>query len=280
MTFKEKIAVKKKRTYDFLVNPKVVRLAVKGALIIFIPSLIIGVIIATLLDPALYWVDPVIWAQVGNLKLPPDEKGFSIFTDYISNLGSLNFSPIPFFLDDAAMLTSILLIPISFYMKKRFDSVYEQQETPGKLGKNLSKLSLIFMLIGMVGFFGIGFFSEDVADSLEYATNGLAMVGIMDLHEFFSVIVFLDLAIAGIFLGIIGLKYGSMIPEVFDLKIPKSAILLLSLEMVLLPFPLCLATAITAWAFFEWLSLFAIFGWIIPVGIGFLKQTTKELGRK
>ena len=280
MTLKEKLDVQKKKTYDFLVNPKVVRLCIKGALIIFVPSLIIGWILAALLDPAGIWMASAIWNQVGMTTLPADQAGYSIFTDYISNLGSLNFSPIPFFLDDAAMITSILLIPVSFYMKKRYISIHEQQESPDKLGKTLSNLALIFMLIGMVGFFGIGFFSEDVADSLQYATNGLAMVGILDLHEFFSMVVFLDLIIAGIFLGIIGLKYASMIPKVFDLNVSKSVIIISALEMIFLPFPMMVASVITLWPFFEWLMLFAVFGWIIPVGIAFLKQINKELGLK
>ena len=280
MTLKEKLEVQRKKTYEFLVNPKVVRLCIKGALILFIPSLIIGAILASLLDPAGIWMASAIWNQVGMEQLPPDQAGFSIFTDYISNLGSLNFSPIPFFLDDAAMITSLLLIPVCFYLKKRFDSIYKELESPGKLGKYLSNLSLIFMLLGMIGFFGIGFFSEDVADSLQYATNGLAMIGILDLHEFFSMVVFLDLALAGIFLGIIGIKYLSIMPKVFNLNIPKSAILILGIEMIFLPLPMCIATVITMWAFFEWLLLFSVFGWIVPLGVAFLKQINKELGLK
>jgi len=259
MTVKEKIEIQKKRTYEFLVNPKVVRLCIKGALIIFIPSLIIGAIIASLLDPAGLWLSSTIWNQVGMTELPADQAGYSIFTDYISNLGSLNYSPIPFFLDDAALITSILLVPVSFYLKKRFCTIFDQQETPEKLGKNLSTLALIFMLLGMIGFFGIGFFSEDVADSLEYATNGLAMVGILDLHEFFSMVVFLNLIIAGIILGLIGLKYASMIPEVFDLNVSKSIIIIVAIEMIFLPFPMMVATVITRLPFFEWLMLFAVF---------------------
>ena len=221
-----------------------------------------------------------IWNQVGMPELPADEAGYSIFTDYISNLGSLNYSPIPFFLDDAAMMTSLLLIPVSFYLKKRFYTIYDQQETPGKLGKNLSNLALIFMLLGMIGFFGIGFFSEDVDDSFEYASNGLLMVGILDLHEFFSMVVFLNLIIAGIFLGLIGLKYTSMIPKVFDLNVSKSVIIIISIEMLIFPFPMMVATVITRWPFFEWMMLFAVFGWIVPLGVAFLKQINKELGLK
>jgi len=280
MTLKEKLEVQRKKTYEFLVNPKVVRLCIKGALIIFVPSLIIGAIIASLLDPAGIWMASAIWNQVGMTELPVDQAGYSIFTDYISNLGSLNYSPIPFFLDDAALITSLLLVPVSFYLKKRFCTIYDQQETPGKLGKNLSNLALIFMILGMIGFFGIGFFSEDVADSLEYATGGLAMVGILDLHEFFSMVVFLNLIIAGIFLGVIGLKYASMIPKVFDLNVSKTIIIIVAIEMIIFPFPMMVATVITQWPFFEWMMLFAVFGWIIPLGVAFLKQINKELGLK
>ena len=70
MTLKEKLEVQKKKTYDFLVNPKVVRLCIKGALILFIPSLIIGAIIASLLDPAGIWMASAIWNQVGMAELP------------------------------------------------------------------------------------------------------------------------------------------------------------------------------------------------------------------
>ncbi|MFX0103680.1 MAG: hypothetical protein ACFFCS_29225, partial [Candidatus Hodarchaeota archaeon] len=90
MKIKEKI-----RDFNkFLTHPRVVKACTIVIMLTFIPSIIIGTIVAY---------------TFGGTEQGPGT--YSIFTNYISDLGSFRYTPIPNFLDDAAMLTSVLMFP-------------------------------------------------------------------------------------------------------------------------------------------------------------------------
>ena len=279
MSFKDNVINKKNQFHEFLLNPKVVKNCIIIALIVFIPSIIIGLIVAQL-DPSglwKFWMDnPSLWIQYGMGE--SDNAGYSIFTDYISNLGSLNYTLIPKFLDDAMMITSIVMVPVIFYLKKLLDAtIQERAESKKKLGKILSNLALITYLIGLVSFFGVGFFSEDVADFLQIATNGGASIAGYDLHDIFTVLVFGFLALSGVFIGIIFLVYSSLSFDIFKVKIPKSVIIISALEMIFLPISLSIVFLTYWWPFIEWMAMLSLFGWIIPLALLTLKRIRIDL---
>ena len=280
MSFKENVINKKNQFHEVLTNPKVVKNCIIIALIVFVPSIIIGLIIAQL-DPSglwQFWIDnPGLWIQYG--MGGSDDAGYSIFTDYISNLGSLNYTPIPKFLDDAIMITSIVMFPVIFYLKKLLvTTIQERAESKKKLGKLLSNLALITYLIGLIGFFGVGFFSEDVADFLQISTNGAVSIAGYDLHDFFTVVVFGFLALSGVFIGIIFILYSSLSEDLFKVKIPKSLIIISAIEMIFLPITLSFVFLTYWWPFIEWMAMLSLFGWIIPLAVLTLKRIRIDLG--
>ncbi|MHA1660464.1 MAG: DUF998 domain-containing protein, partial [Promethearchaeota archaeon] len=137
---------KKSKIYDFLINPKTVKVSLYLALVTFIPALIIGILIA---------------------QLDPD--GYNFVDNYISDLGSFNHTPMPYFLDYGAMITSILLIPFTFYMERQlapFPTNSEDLKNYTRMRFRLGGAGLFWMFLGLIGFFGIGFFSEDRSDFL------------------------------------------------------------------------------------------------------------------
>ncbi|GAG01624.1 unnamed protein product, partial [marine sediment metagenome] len=207
--FKEKIVKKVKGFHDFLTNPVVVKICITLFFIVFIPSLIFGYIFANVCD-----------AQ----SLNPD-GGFNIFMNMISDLGSLRYTPIPKFLDDAAMFSAVIMVPAIFYLKKHMCTAAQlkaEEKSPNTKGKVnkvikfiLSNLGLLFGLGAMVGFFGIGFFSEDLGGAVD--SIGLDLSGIGS-HFFFSIWVFGCLCICGLFIGIFVVMYPKTIKERYQIE--------------------------------------------------------------
>ncbi|MHA1294924.1 MAG: DUF998 domain-containing protein [Promethearchaeota archaeon] len=232
----------KNKIYNFLTDPKKVIISIYASGIVFFSAIIIGVIVA---------------------QFDPD--GYNFIDNYISDMGSFNHTPLPYFLDYGAMITSFLLIPMAFYMDKTlapFPNNPDKQEKTSRLRLRLSSYALLFFLIGLVGFFSIGLFSEDRSDLLK------PVIGVGGLHGLFSYVVFGGLVIAGIFLGLLIVLYRTIIPKylgIYMIFIPP------------IPAILFLANIPPSQPFFEWLLLFSIFTWIIPVGLLLIKQAKEEL---
>ncbi len=221
-----------------LTIPKIVRISTIGVIVIFISALIIGVIVA---------------------QLDPD--GYNIIDNYISDLGSFNHTPIPYFLDYGAMISAFLLIPIIFYMEKQFAPLPKDAkdlQNYSRMRFRLSSLGFLSMLIGVVGFFGIGLFSEDRTTPL-------------GLHMIFSIIVFSGFVIAGIFFGLLITFYPTRIPR------PIGIFMIFGPPIVAIIFLLNFPPSKPFW---EWMIMFSIFIWIIPVGIILIKKISKELALK
>ncbi len=99
MSLKDKLSEKKKLLYNYLINPKVTRRNIIFITIFFPTMIIIGMLVAVFLGP-------------GN---------YNIIDNYISDMGSHRYTPIPKFLDDSVMITAVLLVPPCFYIKHVFD---------------------------------------------------------------------------------------------------------------------------------------------------------------
>lgn len=262
--FKEKVFKKIKSLHDFLINPVVVKICITLFFIVFIPSLIFGYITANVCDAT---------GADGFL-------GFDIFHNMISDLGSLNYTPIPKFLDDSAMFSSIVMIPGIFYLKNKMctASQLKEDKLPNKIVKFiLSNLGLLFGLAGMVGFFGIGFFSEDLGSAVD--SIGLDLSGIGS-HFFFSIFVFGNLCIAGLFIGAFMILYPKTIKEKFGLeKIHWAVFVILGLLMIIWP-PLhgiaFILSVAPGRSFHEWFMLFAILTWVLPVFYTLRKHAKKD----
>ena len=235
------LLVKITNYFDRFLNQKLIKICVYVSLVTFLPGLLIGVLVAYFFGP----------------------ESYNIIDNYISDLGSIRYTPAPLILDTIAMLTACFLVPFFFYMAKI--NIYDTRSIIFDSNNSLFRriyyihidiialLGLLSLLVGAVGLFGVGLFSEDRTTKL-------------GLHFTFSVIVFAGLAIGAFFNGIAIL---------FHLKktlFPR----LLGLYMMVGPF---IATILfifppitTTRSFLEWMMLFSAFIWLIPVAFLILRS--------
>ncbi len=224
-----KILKWKSKIYEgFLINPKIVKYSIISSTIVFFSALIIGYIVA---------------------QFDPD--GFNIIDNFISDLGSFNHTPLPYFLDYGAIITSMLLIPATYYMEKQLaPSPLDYNEFP-RMRYRLSGLGSFFMFMGLFGFFMIGLFSEDRSTPL-------------GLHFLFSHVVFGGLILSSFFYGLLILFYKTEIPRI------------MGVYMTIVPFTAGVIFIFHYTPIYEWIMLFSLLIWMIPVNAIFLKNLNKE----
>jgi len=235
------IFMKINRLFNRFLNQKLIKICIYVSLLTFLPGLLIGALIAFFFGP----------------------ESYNIIDNYISDLGSIRYTPAPFILDAIAMITACFLVPVFFYITKII--VSDTKNIIFNSNKSIFKrilsgyvdlhafLGLFSLLLGAVGFFGIGLFSEDRTTEL-------------GLHYTFSIIVFAGLAFGALFNGIAIL---------FKLKktiFPR----LLGLYMIVGPFTagilfLFPPNSVTS-PFLEWMMLLADFLWLIPGSLLILKN--------
>ncbi|MEJ2277484.1 MAG: DUF998 domain-containing protein [Candidatus Lokiarchaeota archaeon] len=223
--------------YKGLTNKRIVKTCIYLALLIFLPGLAIGVIIAYFFGP----------------------ESYNFFNNYISDLGSIRYTPAPFILDTIAIITSILLIPIVFYFTRMLYKT--DKKSIGTLKKIfdismkiLSLIGLLCLLSAIVGLLGIGVFSEDRTTPL-------------GLHYIFSLVVFGSFAFACWFDGFVIMvkktPFFRGIGLYMFIATPSMAILFLYH-----PSPLTKP-------FIEWMLLLSIIIWLIFINHVILKHIRK-----
>ena len=122
-------------------------------------------------------------------------ESYNIWNNYISDLGSFNYTPLPFILDFIAMSTALLLIPIFIFFtrllyKNPKEEIYGFWRIFYILMRVIIVIGFIFLILAVIGLFGIGLFSEDRTTEL-------------GLHIFFSYIVFGAFSFSAIFIGVV-----------------------------------------------------------------------------
>lgn len=224
-----------------LVDPKIVRIAIIINLLTFIPGLILSVLIANFFGP----------------------QGYNIWDNFISDLGSIKYTPVPFIFDFIIIFGAILTIPAFLYNNKFLmegtrDIILNSSE---KIWKRIhyvfidicTILGYFFLLIGSVGMFGIGIFSIDRSPPI---------------HYFFSFFVFFGLIFGALFAGIAILFKKVICPH------------LLGLYMIIGPFMggfLFLNPPVSfSVQFLEWIMLFTQQIWLIPAGFYTLHHIQKK----
>lgn len=85
--------------------------------------------------------------------------GFSLTTNYVSDLGSINVTPFPYMHDIICMFGGAVSLPVNFFVRKKLRIVYKS-----------SRFSLLFVelgvalgIIGNIGYMFLGVFSLDRA---------------------------------------------------------------------------------------------------------------------
>ncbi|MFX0077054.1 MAG: hypothetical protein ACFE96_16535, partial [Candidatus Hermodarchaeota archaeon] len=190
-------------------------------------------------------------------------ESYNIIDNYISDLGSIRYTPAPLILDIIAMTTACFLVPVFFYIAKIVVSdtksiIFDSNESMLKRIHcvNINLLGIfgfLSLLAGAVGFFGVGLFSEDRTTEL-------------NLHFTFSVIVFAGLAFGALFNG------GAILTKLTKTTLPR----LLGLYMMVVPLIITILFVFppigTTRPFLEWMMLFAAFIWLIPSSYFILKD--------
>ncbi len=227
----------KMKIFDKLTDYKLVRSSIFALLIIYYPLIIISILIASFLGP----------------------EGFSIRTNYISDLGSRHYTIAPYIHNLACIISGILLVPFSCYIIKILISTLENQEKSRKITQLrywFGIPALIFSIMGNLTYVGVGIFSIDRnMNSIHYILAGLAFTGFI---------------IGGILIGLLIL--------LFDCKISK----LIGLYGILVPIILFVIFLNTGMPLIEWLLLFSIIAWqsILAINIFYKSELIPDLHKK
>ena len=230
MTVRGSINKIRAKLYNFATNFKVVKICAMGVMFGYIFLLIIGVIIAALLDP----------------------DGYTIWDNWISDLGSINDTPAPYLYDIACIIAGTMTIPLTFYMEKLLAPLPKRSELRkdhySRLRFRLSSFAFFFSIIGNFAYIGVGIFSADrdyeILSDLEIGAHGLM-----------SYLAFGGFTFAAFFMGWLIVLY--------DTKIPK----ILGLYGIFGPLTVAILNLIYGGKLLEWMLLFSILIWIIPLSL-------------
>lgn len=224
----------RKRFYDTVTDYNFV----KKCLLLEIPGylglLLVGVIIAF---------------AFGGSDMGPGK--YYIWTNYISDLGSIRFTPAPYLYDLAAILGGGLTIPCTFFIERLLVPLPQKPDDYNKttrLRYRLGSYAFLCSIIGNIGYIGIGIFSEDrnYMDIMHLVTGAMAFGGF----------------IGGAFLwGLIILLYDIKIPKMIGLYGVLGPITFVGLTGAIFLFNPVLIPL------FEWLLLFSILIWIILLSL-------------
>ncbi|MFO8019671.1 MAG: hypothetical protein R6U96_13680 [Promethearchaeia archaeon] len=237
-TIRQKIHNLRKKFHEKITDFSLVKKAIIAVIPGYLGLLILGVIIAFLF---------------GGTSQGPGE--YYIWTNWISDLGGSPYTPAPFLYDIACILAGILTIPLTFYLEAKFAPLPKDSNdliNCSRLRYRLASYAFLFSLIGNVGYMGVGIFSEDR--------------NFFNLHVFTSSLAFGGFTFAAFFFGLMVILYIRDIPN------------WLGLYGVIGPMTVIILFGIFGGPLFEWLLLFSILAWIIPLSIYIMRneeQTSK-----
>jgi len=212
----------RKNLFDRFINYKMVKIFTSAVILIYIPLIIVGIIIAAYFDP----------------------DGYSILTNWISDLGGIPHTPAPFLYDIACIVAGSLTIPLTFYMENLLAPLPKRKGTPihfSRMRFRLVSSAFLFSLIGSIGYIGVGIFSEDR--------------DFYNLHTITSSLAFGGFTLGAFFMGWTIVLY--------ETKIPK----LLGLYGIIGPFTTIIIFLLISNPLWEWILLFSILAWISPLSL-------------
>ena len=236
MSIRQSINNTRAKFYKIVTNHNVVKRCAMIVMVIYISLLVIGVIIAANLDP----------------------DGYTIWNNWISDLGVRAHTPAPYLYDLACIIAGTLTIPLTFYMENLLAPLPKRTQLKeqhySRLRFRLSSSAFLFSIIGNLGYIGVGIFSGD--RDYEFLTvMGQGPHGIM------SYLAFGGFTLGAFFMGWLIFLY--------DTRIPK----ILGIYGIIGPLTVSIINLIDSTPLLEWLLLFSILLWIIPLSLFvFLKQ--------
>ena len=219
-----KVKRNSKKFYDKVTEPRIVKISIYISLLTFLPGIILGLIIAI---------------NFGSLP-------YSLWINYISDLGSLKYTPAPFILDVTCTLSAIFIVPLilnlsRLYSSNMVDNVDNSKRTYyiNKFRRTFGYLGVIFLFVGVFGMFFVGIFSLDRSP--------------LNAHYYFSTLAFGGFAFGAFFTGLAIVLKKKLFPKAigyFMILGPSTA----SIIFLVCPEPLTRQ-------FLEWLMLFSALAW-------------------
>jgi len=257
------------KSYPLLLSPSFIKICSLGTMIAWSSALLLGIIIGQ-------------FDQTGPNN---DLAGFNPLLDYVSNLGSFEFTPIPIAFNFSMMLTCLFSIPVSVYTRKMFN------EEKNVFWKIFASCLSIFLIIGFTTLFFAGFVNLDVSEILNVLTNTSSFI---DYHSIFSNLSFAFLGGSSILLTVLYLFPGNYLFLSTEVRFPiLSKILLIINTCILTPlFVIFMASSPGAkcsdrfwiylpfwkWApMWEWLTVLSLTVTIFWLCIKLLKPLNREL---
>ncbi|MHA1985517.1 MAG: hypothetical protein ACW986_19775 [Promethearchaeota archaeon] len=213
-----------RKFYDKVTEPKIVKISIYISLATFLPGLILGLAVALTWGPIPY-----------NLLL-----------NWISDLGSLKFTPAPFILDLTCTISAIFIVPLIFNLSRLFSSHMVENVNNTKRDYYLIKFRRIFgytgvvcLFVGIFGMFFVGVFSLDRSP--------------FNAHFYFSSLAFGGFAFGAFFTGLAIVLKKRLFPKFigyFMVLGPSTA----SILFLIAPEPLTRQLL-------EWIMLFSALAW-------------------
>ena len=224
------------RFYNKLISPKTIKICGFSILGLYLGLLFIGVIIAAIFGP----------------------EGYTILTHYISDLGSLEYTPAPYLYDIACIFAGILTIPFTYYLENQIASIPRNEDLPAphRWIYRLMSWGYLFSMIGSIFYIGVGIFSADR--------------DISGMHGICSMGAFGGFTFSAIFFGLsIIFSYQKIVPKPINY--------ILGFIGIHFPIYIAILNLIYGGPFLEWLLLFVILAWILPLNLFTIKYAEKQL---
>ncbi|MFX0043928.1 MAG: hypothetical protein ACFE8L_13530 [Candidatus Hodarchaeota archaeon] len=234
MSIRQFINKQRAKFYNKVTDYHLVKQISVAVVIVFLSLLLIEVIIATLFGPTDY----------------------AIWTHMISDLGGRRHTPVPILYDITCVIGGIFTIPLTFYIENLMAPLPTKRNIGNqhysRLRFRLSSNAFFFSILGNLAYIGVGIWSEDRNyDLLDFA-------GYHDVFSFFS---FAGFSLGAFFIGWIVVLYDTKINKIFGIY------------GIFCPITMLILFLVTMEAFWEWMLLFSILLWIIPLALTiFLKS--------
>jgi len=174
----------------------------------------------------------------------------------ISDLGGSNYTPTPFIFDIACIFAGIMTIPLTFYIENLFAPLPSRKNLReihfSRLRFRLGSNAFFFSLMGNFAYIFVGIFSED---------RNYPLLHFASVHDVFSFFSFTGFALGAFFIGWIIVLYETKIPKLFGIY------------GIFGPISMLFAFLYTMEALWEWILLFSILLWIIPLVFMILRKS-------
>jgi hypothetical protein len=213
-----------RKFYDKVTEPKIVKISIYISLATFLPGIILGLAIALAYGPIPY----------------------NLWMNWISDLGSIKFTPAPYILDLTCTISAIFIVPLVLNLNRLYSSHMVENYNNSKRTHLAIKYRRIFGYIGVVclfvgifGMFFVGVFSLDRSP--------------FDAHFYFSSLAFGGFAFGAFFTGLAIVLKKRLFPKAvgyFMILGPSTA----SIVFMIAPEPLTRQ-------FLEWIMLFSALSW-------------------